>query len=66
MDRSKMLYERAAKVIPGGVNSLVRAFREAAMKAAEHGLSFGASCCAEVEMAELVCEMVPSIEMVRI
>lgn len=110
MDRSEMLFERASKVIPGGVNSPVRAFRsvggkprfiekadrqwitdvdgrtyidyvgswgpmilghnhpairEAAMKAAEHGLSFGASCCAEVEMAELICEMVPSIEMVR-
>lgn len=29
------------------------------------GTSFGAPCKAEVELAELVCQMVPSIEMVR-
>lgn len=110
MSVSEQLFERAKKVIPGGVNSPVRAFRavggnprfiasadkemitdvdgntyidyigswgpmilghnhpairEAAVKAAENGLSFGASCPAEVEMAELICEMVPSIELVR-
>ena len=41
------------------------AIREAAMEAAGRGLSFGASCPAEVEMAELICGLVPSIEMVR-
>ena len=110
MDRSEQLFERAKKVIPGGVNSPVRAYmavggkprfiasadkemitdvdghtyidyigswgpmilghnhpaiREAAMVAAGRGLSFGASCPAEVEMAELICGLVPSIEMVR-
>ena len=110
MDRSEQLFERAKKVIPGGVNSPVRAYmavggkprfiasadkemitdvdghtyidyigswgpmilghnhpaiREAAMEAAGRGLSFGASCPAEVEMAELICGLVPSIEMVR-
>lgn len=110
MNRSEVLFERAGKVIPGGVNSPVRAFQavggkprfiasaggakmtdadgnvyldfigswgpmilghshpavtEAAVKAAERGLSFGASCEAEVEMAELVCGFVPSIELVR-
>lgn len=39
--------------------------REAVMKAAENGLSFGAATRAEVEMAELICSLVPSIEMVR-
>ena len=110
MNRSEQLFERAKNVIPGGVNSPVRAFqavggrprfiakaekemitdvdgntyidyigswgpmilghnhpaiREAAMEAAGRGLSFGASCPAEVEMAELICQMVPSIELVR-
>ncbi len=110
MGRSEELFERAKQVIPGGVNSPVRAFqavggkprfiasargvqmtdadgnvyldfvgswgpmilghdhpaiREAAVKAAERGLSFGAGCEAEVEMAELICRSVPSIELVR-
>lgn len=110
MSRSEQLFERARKVIPGGVNSPVRAFqavggnprfiasadkemitdvdgntyidyigswgpmilghnhpavKAAAVAAAERGLSFGASCPAEVEMAELICEMVPSIDLVR-
>lgn len=30
-----------------------------------HGTSFGAPCRQEVEMAELVCQLMPSIEMVR-
>ncbi|MCI8465072.1 MAG: glutamate-1-semialdehyde 2,1-aminomutase [Lachnospiraceae bacterium] len=110
MSRSEALFERAKQVIPGGVNSPVRAFQavggnprfigkadgtrmmdvdgntyldyigswgpmilghshpaitEAAVKAAEQGLSFGASCEAEVEMAELICQSVPSVELVR-
>jgi len=38
---------------------------EAVRRAALQGLSFGAATEAEVEMAELVCSLVPSIEMVR-
>jgi glutamate-1-semialdehyde 2,1-aminomutase len=34
-------------------------------KAARNGLSFGAPTAAEVEMADLVCELVPSMDMVR-
>jgi glutamate-1-semialdehyde 2,1-aminomutase len=34
-------------------------------EAARNGLSFGAPTAAEVEMAELVCELVPSMDMVR-
>ncbi|WP_337879114.1 glutamate-1-semialdehyde 2,1-aminomutase [Rheinheimera sp.] len=41
------------------------AIREAVMKAAEKGLSFGAPCPAEITMAETVSELVPSMEMVR-
>lgn len=110
MKQSEYLFERAKKVIPGGVNSPVRAFgsigsvprfitkadgaylwdadgkkyidyvcswgpmilghnhpavREAVIKAAENGLSYGAATEIEVKMAELVCSMVPSVEMVR-
>ena len=39
--------------------------REAVVKAAEEGLSFGAATEKEVEMAELICRLVPSVEMVR-
>lgn len=108
--RSEKLYERAVQVIPGGVNSPVRAFgsvgmtprfvssatgshitdadgkeyidyigswgpmilghnhpaiRESVIKAAEKGLSFGAATEIEVEMAEFICENIPSIEMIR-
>ena len=108
--RSQELFDRAKLVIPGGVNSPVRAcgsvgrtprFRarghedrlwdtegneyidfigswgpmilghghpdvlEAVEKAARDGLSFGAATEREVEMAELICAMVPSVEMVR-
>lgn len=104
------LFERARKVIPGGVNSPVRAFGSvggtprfitqaigsyvfdteerkyidyvgswgpmllghahpeviaAVQVAAEHGLSFGAPTELEVQMAELICNIVPSIESVR-
>jgi glutamate-1-semialdehyde 2,1-aminomutase len=41
------------------------AILEAVRKAAENGTSFGAATEKEVEMAELICSMVPSIEMVR-
>ena len=110
MTRSEMLFERAVKRIPGGVNSPVRAFgsvgetprfiasakgawltdadgrryldyvgswgpmilghnhpavREAVLEACSQGLSFGAATEREVEMAELICSLVPSVEMVR-
>ncbi len=39
--------------------------RQAAVYAAQSGLSFGAATPAEVEMAELICGLVPSVEMVR-
>ncbi len=110
MDRSEVLFERAKKVLPGGVNSPVRAYRavgmtprfisradgayiwdvdgnkyidyvcswgpmilghnhplirEAVQKAVQDGLSFGASTAREVEIAELMIQMVPGIEMVR-
>ena len=107
---SERLFEEAVKVIPGGVNSPVRAFGsigstprfmkcadgaylydeddnkyidyigswgpmilghnqkavfEAVTEACKMGLSYGAATAVEVEMAKLVCELVPSIEMVR-
>ncbi len=110
MDRSARLMERAAKRMPGGVNSPVRAFRSvggdplfmergegstifdadgnsyvdyvmsygplvlghahpdvigAIERTARKGTTFGAPTEMEVELAELVCEMVPSLEMVR-
>jgi len=108
--RSLAAFERSKRVIPGGVNSPVRAFRSvggspvfmregrgstltdvdgnvyidyvmswgplilghaapavvaAVQAAAEHGTSFGAPTEAESELAELVIEMVPSIQKVR-
>lgn len=108
--RSQTLFDQAQHVIPGGVNSPVRAFKavggnplfikrakgaymydeddnafielfnswgpmilghanekiEAAVRNSISGsLSFGAPTAAEVEMAELICGMVPSIEKVR-
>ncbi|HOL73460.1 MAG TPA: aminotransferase class III-fold pyridoxal phosphate-dependent enzyme, partial [Bryobacteraceae bacterium] len=111
MTRSKALFERAQKSIPGGVNSPVRAFRgvggtppfvvrgqgshivdadgkeyvdyvcswgplllghrhpeivEALNRALETGTSFGIPTEGEVELAEAICEAVPSIEMVRL
>lgn len=110
-DRSKQLFERAGKVIPGGVNSPVRAFRAvggdplfiasgagayltdadgnrfldcigswgplimghahpAIMSAIriqlEKGTSFGAPTELEVQLAELICAAVPTIERVRL
>ncbi len=41
------------------------AIREAVIKAAENGLSFGCATEIEVEMAEYICERIPSIDMVR-
>ncbi|AFH92891.1 TPA: glutamate-1-semialdehyde 2,1-aminomutase [Providencia stuartii] len=110
MSQSLNLYNEAQQLIPGGVNSPVRAFngvggtplfieradgayifdvdgkayvdyvgswgpmvlghnhpavRDAVIKAVNKGLSFGAPTAAEVEMAKLVCELVPSIDMIR-
>lgn len=109
--RSEALFARAQKLIPGGVNSPVRAFRsvggtppfiargegskiydvdgneyidyvlswgplilghrpqvvtDALLEVLEIGTSFGAPTEREVELAELVRECVPSIEMVRL
>lgn len=107
---SKALFEQAKSVIPGGVNSPVRAFslvdsppvfitkgqgshifdvdgneyidyicswgplilghahpavEKEIQKAVSDGSSFGLSTEIEVKMAKLICEIVPSIEMVR-
>jgi len=109
-EKSKTLFEEAQKVIPGGVNSPVRAFKsvggtplfiergegsrfwdadgneyidyigswgphlfghnppflvEAVSDALKRGTSFGAPTELEVKIAELIVEMLPSIEMVR-
>lgn len=108
--RSSAAFQEAKKIIPGGVNSPVRAFKsvgltplfmekgsgsrvtdidgntfidyvgswgplivghahpvvlEAIKGAAEKGTSFGAPTLLETEMAKLVIERVPSIDMVR-
>ncbi|MEZ5612681.1 MAG: glutamate-1-semialdehyde 2,1-aminomutase [Rhodocyclaceae bacterium] len=42
--------------------AVIKAVQNAAVK----GLSFGAPTAAEVEMAELLCEMLPSLDMVRL
>lgn len=39
---------------------------EAVITAAKNGLSFGAPTAAEVELADLICEMLPSVEQVRL
>jgi glutamate-1-semialdehyde 2,1-aminomutase len=104
------LFEAAQRVIPGGVNSPVRAFAgvggdpvfikqasgarlesedgrsfidyvgswgpmilghahpavvDAVIDTAKRGLSFGAPCVLETRLAEKICELVPSIEKVR-
>jgi len=111
MKRSQVLFQRAQRVIPAGVNSPVRAFGSvggvppfiqrgrgaqvwdadgrayidyvgswgplivghahpevvsAAQQAAERGLSFGAPTEQEVELAELLCRLMPSLEQVRL
>lgn len=108
---SGTLFERARRVIPGGVNSPVRAFgsvggepvffargrgsrlydvsgreyldvmaswgplilghadsrvESAVRQALERGTTFGASTAAEVELAEMIVELVPSVEQVRL
>jgi glutamate-1-semialdehyde 2,1-aminomutase len=111
MNRNEQLFERAKKVIPGGVNSPVRAFKavggtprfvqrakgayfwdadgkkyidyigswgpmilghghpavvEAVTKAAQSGFSFGAPTEREIELAEEILKLVPSMEQVRL
>ncbi|KAF1049779.1 glutamate-1-semialdehyde 2,1-aminomutase [Xylophilus sp.] len=110
-DRNLPLFERARALIPGGVNSPVRAFRavggtprfvqrahgahfwdangqrfidyigswgpmilghghpavlQAVQQAAQDGLSFGAPTEREIELAEAIIALVPSIEMIRL
>jgi glutamate-1-semialdehyde 2,1-aminomutase len=110
MSQSDILFKQAQKVIPGGVNSPVRAFNgvggnplfftrgegaylfdaddkkyidyvaswgpmilghanqnviSAVKSALENGLGFGAPTEIETQLANKVCELVPSIEMVR-
>ena len=79
MTRSEELFARALRVIPGGVNSPVRAFKAVGgnppfivwgegshvRDAALSGTSYGAPCPAEVELAERVVRSMPSIEKVR-
>lgn len=109
--RNQQLFEQSQRLIPGGVNSPVRAFRSvggtpvffkrgkgsrlwdedgkeyidyvgswgpmilghahpevvaAVQKAAENSLSFGAPTALELEMAELISTLVPSMEQVRL
>ncbi len=109
-EKSKQAYAEAVKLLPGGVNSPVRAFKsvkmdpifmargkgskiydidgneyidyvlswgplilghandrvvEALKKVAENGTSFGAPTLIENELAKLVIERVPSVEIVR-
>ena len=111
VDRNQRLFDRARQVIPGGVNSPVRAFRavggtprfveraqgsyfwdangqryidyigswgpmilghghpavvDAVRKAALDGFSFGAPTEREVELAEEILRLVPSMQMVRL
>lgn len=110
MSQNDVLFERAQKTIPGGVNSPVRAFRqvggtprfvtkakgpyfwdadnkryidlimswgpmivghanpevvEAVQKAAETSFSYGAPTEGEIELAERICAVMPSVEQVR-
>ncbi len=109
-ERSSILFEKAKEIIPGGVNSPVRAGKavditppfinkgqgcyiwdvdgnryidyvcswgplilghahpevvESVKKASENGTSYGAPTELEIEMASLIIEMIPSVEMVR-
>lgn len=111
MDQNEVLFDRAQKSIPGGVNSPVRAFRsvggaprfikkalgphmydvegkqyidyigswgpmilghnnphviEAVKEAVDNGLSFGAPTVGEIDIAEEIKRLVPSIEEVRL
>ena len=111
MSTNQQLFDRAQRVIPGGVNSPVRAFRavggtprfisrglgpyiwdaegqryidyigswgpmilghghpavlEAVHKAAQDGFSFGAPTEREIELAEAIIALVPSVEQLRL
>ena len=111
MSVNQRLFERAQRVIPGGVNSPVRAFRavggtprfiaraegaylfdaegrryidyigswgpmilghghpavvDAVQKAVRDGFSFGAPTEREIELAEALIELVPSVEQIRL
>jgi glutamate-1-semialdehyde 2,1-aminomutase len=111
IDRNALLFERARKLIPGGVNSPVRAFRavggtprfvqraqgscfwdangtryidyigswgpmilghghpavvEAVQRAVQEGFSYGAPTEREIELAEAIASVMPSLEMVRL
>src|SRR5579883_2969611 len=110
LQRSRILFKEAQELLPGGVNSPVRAFRgvggdpvfierasgpylydvdgnryldyvqswgpmilghthpavvEAVVEASKRGFSFGAPTRAESELAKLVIDCVPSVEMIR-
>lgn len=110
MTKSEQLFEEAVRLIPGGVNSPVRAFGsigstprmiarasganlwdedgnqyidyigswgpmilghnqpevlEAVVDACARGLSFGAATKVEVDMARLICDSIPSVDMIR-
>jgi glutamate-1-semialdehyde 2,1-aminomutase len=110
MSKSELLFAQALKVIPGGVNSPVRAYNgvggtplfidhaegaclfdvdgnsyidyvgswgpmicghanpeiiEAVCAAAQKGLSFGAPTRLEIELAEKICSIMPSLELIR-
>ena len=110
VDQNAVLFERAQKTIPGGVNSPVRAFRQvggtprfitkakgpyfwdaenkryidlimswgpmivghahpevvaAVQQAAETSFSYGAPTEGEIQLAERICELMPSVEQVR-
>src|SRR5271154_6276202 len=73
--RSAALYRRAVEVIPGGVNSPVRAMRAigrdpprggaAGGGAPARGTSFGAPTAAEVELAVEVRRRMEGVDMLR-
>jgi glutamate-1-semialdehyde 2,1-aminomutase len=110
IDRSSALYQQATQLMPGGVNSPVRAFRgvggdplfitrgegpylfdadgnryvdyvmswgplilghahpavvEAVQQQAAYGTSYGAPTELEIDLARLVIDLIPSVEMVR-
>ena len=110
IDKSTALFNEASNIIPGGVNSPVRAFKSVGgtpiffksgkgskmvdvdgneyldyigswgphlfghnpqfiinsiIRTLSDGVSFGAPTAFEVEMAKLVCSLVPSVEMIR-
>src|SRR5258706_1434505 len=62
--RSSRLFSRAQRILPGGVDSPVRAFK-AVGRAARDGTSFGAPSPLEVALGERVRALMPSIERVR-